>query len=132
MIVVDASALATIILKEPNWRDLVRYVVNSISVDHVVKEVCNAIWRASYLKGYLTPNESLNAYKLLKSLIGKNVVLYPELEYLEEALRIALKYGITVYDALYIALAIKKKAKLLSLDEKQRKVAKDLGVEIIP
>ncbi len=132
MIVVDTSALAAIVLKEPGWRDLVKYVGNAISVDHVVKEVCNAIWKASYLRKYLSFKEALKAYEVLELLIGKNILLHSERDYLDKALELALSHGITVYDAIYIALAIEKKAKLLTLDEKQRSVAKGLGVEVIP
>ena len=43
----------------------------------------------------------------------------------------ALKTGITVYDALYIALAVEKKLLLATLDERQAKTAQALGAKII-
>jgi predicted nucleic acid-binding protein len=42
-----------------------------------------------------------------------------------------LDYGLTVYDALYIALAKEKKLPLLTLDERQREAALAFGVETI-
>ena len=46
MIVVDASLLAAFVLGEPGWERLASYVRGSCSVDHVVKEVANAIWKS--------------------------------------------------------------------------------------
>jgi len=44
--VIDASALSRFILKEERWRRVVNYLISAISVDHVVKEVSNAIWKS--------------------------------------------------------------------------------------
>ncbi|MEM3570130.1 MAG: type II toxin-antitoxin system VapC family toxin [Candidatus Jordarchaeales archaeon] len=44
----------------------------------------------------------------------------------------ALENGITIYDALYIALALQEKSPLLTLDDKQRQVSKKLGITTIP
>ena len=46
--------------------------------------------------------------------------------------RLSLENSITVYDALYIALTLKKKALLTSLDKRQRAIALKLGIEILP
>ena len=52
------------------------------------------------------------------------MVLEPEDRYIDAALEIALKYGLTVYDSLYIALALKNKKPLLTLDTKQKRCCK--------
>jgi len=46
-------------------------------------------------------------------------------------LKISLRYGITVYDSLFIAQARSLNVKLITSDRKQVKVAQDLGVETI-
>ncbi|WFO74819.1 type II toxin-antitoxin system VapC family toxin [Desulfurococcaceae archaeon MEX13E-LK6-19] len=131
MIVVDASALSAFILKEPGWRALSKYLINSVSVDHIVKEVTNSIWKACVLKKIMSINEALKLYMIMSSMIGVNIVLEPEDKYIEKALKIALNHKITVYDALYLALAKEKNLPLLTLDEKQAQVAERLGIEII-
>jgi len=128
VIVVDASALTAFILREEGWRDIARYIVRCISVDHIVKEVANAIWRATYLRKLISIKEAFKAYSILMQLVDRNIVLYPEVRYLQKALEISLKYGVTVYDALYIALALEERKPLLTLDSRQREVAKALGV----
>ena len=132
MIVVDASALVAFILKEEGWRNLSAYFTYAISVDHVVKEVANSIWKAFFLKKYLSKSEAKATYELLMMMIGKNVMLVPETDYLDRALEIALEQGVTVYDALYIALAKDRGVPLLTLDGKQREIANKLGLIVKP
>ncbi len=130
MIVVDASALAAFILKEPGWKTLAKHLVYAYSVDHVVKETANAIWKAAVRKA-VGEEEAMRLYRLLARMIGKNIILEPEGDYVEKALEIALKHKVTVYDALYIALAEEKNLPLLTLDEKQARTAEELGVRIV-
>ncbi len=130
MIVVDASALAAFILKEPGWRALSRYLKLGISVDHVVKEVLNAVWKTHTLR-LIDTQDAAQLFRILMSMIGVNILLEPEIRYLDRAFRIALDNRITIYDALYIALAIEKKLPLLTLDEKQGNVARTLGVKTV-
>jgi len=56
-------------------------------------------------------------------------VLEPEAAYLDKALRISLEHGITLYDSLYVAQALKAGA-LLTLNERQAEVAKRAGAEV--
>ena len=48
-----------------------------------------------------------------------------------EAFRIAMRHKITIYDALYIALAEERGASLLTRDERQRDAAERNGVSVI-
>jgi len=50
---------------------------------------------------------------------------------LAEAFRIAMRHKITIYDALYIALAEERGASLLTRDERQRDAAERNGVSVI-
>ena len=49
-----------------------------------------------------------------------------------KAFNIALEKGISMYDALYIALAVDKKMPLLTLNRKQKNTALKLSVEVLP
>jgi len=131
VIVVDASALAAFLLKEPGWRRLAKYLVNAVSVDHVVKEVANAIWKAYALRSMVGEADALRLYQLLSSMVGVNIVVEPEERYVENALRIAMEHKVTVYDALYLALAREKNLPLLTLDKRQAQVARRLGIELV-
>jgi predicted nucleic acid-binding protein len=58
--------------------------------------------------------------------LEKNITLEPEVKYIDKAFNIALEKEISIYDALYIALAVDKKMPLLTLDRKQKNVASKL------
>jgi len=131
VIVVDSSVLAAFIRKEPGWERLVDYVKNSVSMDLAVKEVLNAIWKDYAVRRLIDYDTALALFKIMSLLVGVNVVLEPEEKYIEEAFKIALKTDITVYDALYIALAKSKNLPLLTLDVKQRKTAEATGVKTV-
>jgi len=131
VIVVDASALSAFVLREEGWRNLAGYLANAVAPDHVIKEVANAIWRATRI-GVLSDEESKKAFSLLLRMVGRNLVLEPEQEYLDGAFTLSITYGITVYDALYVALALERNLPLLTIDENQRRVAVALGIHVKP
>ncbi len=131
-VIIDASALAAFILREDGWEELAEYVVHCVSVDHVAKEVANTIWKAACVRKLMTADEARRAYGILQRMIGKNIVLRPELDYLSKALEISIKHSITVFDSLYIALALEENKPLLTLDKQQAQVAKKLKINTIP
>ena len=132
VIVVDASALAKYILREDNWRSIRSFLEKeTISLDHVVKEVANAIWKKSAMLKQEPPNIAKMRLQLLRKLVDEDVVkIEDELMYLDKAFEIAIENGLTVYDALYIAQAIAHHAELLTSDKRQAEVAKKLGVKV--
>jgi len=119
-------------LREEGWENLKHYMKTGFSVDHVVKEFYNAVWRATYLLRKLDYESARRVLELFNSYIKNNLILEPEEKYIDKALNIALEAGITVYDSLYIVLALDKKTPLLTLDEKQRDTALKLGVKVLP
>jgi len=128
--VVDASALAKYLLREEGWRSVERYLERGVySVSYVVKEVANAVWKHSVVHGRIDASLALELYRVLKMLIGDVVVLEPQENYLDEAVRIAFENSVTVYDALYIAQALSK-GELLTADTRQARVARMLGVVV--
>lgn len=128
---VDASALSAFLLREGGWIELAGYLANAVAPDHVVKEVANAVWKAARAN-VLTTQESRKAFSLLLRMAGRNLLLEPELKHLDRVFEISVAYGITVYDALYIALELEKDLPLLTLDREQRRVAEALGVRVKP
>ena len=127
MIVIDASILAAYILKEPKWKRLEIFIVSSCSVDLIVKEVANSIWKAFH-RGLISKDNADKKFLALISLININVKLYEQSRIIQEAYTIAMKHNITIYDSIYIALAKKLKAKLVTLDKRQHLVAKNEGI----
>ncbi len=132
MIAVDASAVIAFFLREEGWKDLARYMVRTVSVDHVVKEFYNAVWKATYLRNRLNRRQAEEALRLFMEYLSKNIELKDEIMYINDSYRIALSTGLTIYDSLYIALAVKENLPLLTLDQRQRAVARKLGISTVP
>jgi len=133
VIVIDASALVKFLLREDGWEKIEEILRKEecISLDHIVKEVANAIWRRAVITKEESPEDALNRLKALINLIREDVLtLYNEIDYIEEAFNIAISNHITVYDALYIAQAAAIKAVLVTSDKKQASVAARLGVVV--
>jgi predicted nucleic acid-binding protein len=55
----------------------------------------------------LSLEEAVLKSQVLKKMVNVNILLFNELDLLDEAFKISLGHNITVYDALYIALALK-------------------------
>jgi len=104
----------------------------TMSVDHVIKEFYNAVWKATYLMKTLDRESAHNVIKLFNTYLKKNGVLVSEAKHINEAFHTALEKGVPIYDALYIALAIGERAPLLTLDEKQRSTGLELGIRVLP
>ncbi len=131
MIVIDASALVAIILKEEGWEDLLDQSDVFLSVDLVLKEASNAIWSAVF-SNRLSKSEGVEAFSILKELFKGNILTKPQFKYLDNAFELALKHEITIYDSIYIAQALQESLPLLTLDQKQAKAARAEGVEVLP
>jgi len=131
--VIDASTIVKYVLREEGWVRVSKYLRTSkplYSLDHLVKETANAIWKHATVRNAISSDKALKLYSLFEKLITSEViVLENELGYMGRAVELALQHGITVYDALYIAQA-EKHGKLLTSDEKQAETARKLGIEV--
>jgi len=131
VIVIDSSALAKYLLREEGWRGVEKYLLKpTYSIDHIVKEVSNAIWKHAIVHGYISKDIALNVYSLLKRLIEEEIiVLETQEKYIDKAIEIALDNKITVYDALYIAQTISY-GELVTSDKVQAIVAEKYGIRV--
>ena len=130
MIVIDASALAAYLLKEEDLKFEQYFREDIFCIDLIVKEVANALLIA-YRRDIIDKNALNTMYKaLLKFMDILNIE--PQTALIDDSLDVALIRGLTIYDSLYIALAKKLGARLLSLDIKQKKAAEEEGVGVLP
>ncbi len=126
--------MAKYVLKERNWLSIEQYLFeqNIISIDLVLKEVLNTIWKHFVLLRNYDQETAFSKKKILFELIENNIiVIEPEEKYLNRAFNISIQNKITIYDALYIAQAILHEASLLTSDKGQARAARNLGVNTI-
>jgi predicted nucleic acid-binding protein len=120
--VIDASILVKFILKEEGWNKIADFLkAGTISVDLVIKETVNAIWKR-VMRKEISLEEAKSMFEAVKEILNKAVIIENEMDYIDEAFEISIRRNMTVYDSLYIALA-KKKLELLTADEIQAQVA---------
>lgn len=131
MIVIDASTLAKFILKEEGWEEVAEQLkAGTLSLDLVVKEVANAVWKR-FRQGAVSREEAKSMLNALKEIQERAIKIEEELTYLDGAAEIAFDRDVTIYDSLYIALAKEKGLKLLTADETQASVATAENVDTI-
>jgi len=125
-IVIDASTLSALFLKEETSEEI-RSVVESGATLYAPSfwrfEVSNAVWKTKTIP-----------LKEVRELIGV-IWCFPirtneSVAMAEEGIRIARRYGITFYDAVYIAIARLIGAPLWTLDTVQQRSAIKAGVAL--
>ncbi|MFA4647673.1 type II toxin-antitoxin system VapC family toxin [Pyrococcus kukulkanii] len=122
MIVIDASILVKLILKEEGWEQI-ELTPNTVTLDYAFVECINAIWKAVRLNRI--PRESITERLEVLKLVRNSIIVAKVDDFFERGLEIALEEGIAVYDAFYIALAESLEARLVTADEKQYNAAKN-------
>ena len=127
MFVVDSSVYASILVKDEYYVRARRFLLEhsrdelaTVAIAYV--EVANTLWKHTYVLRRI----SEKLYGELKSAIvplieNSTSKIYEPLELLDEALNTAARHGITVYDALFVALALKLNYRLASFDKKLKR-----------
>ena len=125
MRVIDASALVKYFSKERGWEEVAGIILDGVmSVELLVKEVANFLWK----KVRLGEVEEDVARELVES-IPKIVKIEPQTPLISRAFEISLEHSVTVYDAIYIALAEARRLELVTCDKRQAEVAREMGVK---
>jgi len=134
VIVIDSSAFSKFLIREEGWEKVVPYLDPSVeprAVDILIVEVSNVIWK--YMEKYklIKEEQALKLYEQMMRLIKEEIiVIEPSVKYLQDALKIAMGYSITVYDALFLAQAKALNAKLVTSDRRQKEIAEDIGIPV--
>jgi predicted nucleic acid-binding protein len=127
-VVVDASVAVKWILPEDD-SEQARAILEAsaegafdlIAPEHVLAEAANAVWARSYLRKEISVLSAQLGVALLRS---ANVAYTPTEALIPQAFELALAHGWTVYDCLYVALAMQEDAVLVTAD---RPVATTFG-----
>lgn len=115
--VIDASVVAALLFREEH-ADAARVVLLSgrdlHAPDLIHAELANVIWKR-HRRGEVSDEA---AYALLVSFRRMPLLITPSVGLVDRALRIAMHTGRTPYDCLYIALAMKTRAAMLTCDRR--------------
>lgn len=126
MRVIDASVLIKYVAREEGWERARRVIEEgAATIELALKELANALWK-KVNRGEVEAEhvaEILLASRSIVKLIDQSPIL-------GEALKIAIERNVTVYDALYIAAALRQHSSLATCDKRQAEAAKALGVSV--
>jgi predicted nucleic acid-binding protein len=117
--VIDSSALIKYVTKEENWEAVETHIKEGCTtLELAIKETANALAKKT-VKNEVTIETS----KEIIARIPRIVRIVPQTEHFPKALEIAAKHEITIYDALFIALAANTGQPLLTSDKKQAEIS---------
>ncbi len=126
MQIIDSSSIVKYFSQEPGWEAVRQHLEKSMTLHMAMVELANA-FRKKVNKNMLdkdTAMEALRSYSDYADVIDQN-------PYLMQALEISLLKGSSVYDSMFIAAALETGYDLVSSDDKQLKVARELGVKTV-
>lgn len=115
MLVVDASVAVKFITAEAGSDAAHEIIVSAdvlIAPDWLLVEVASAMWKKIKRSQLL----EIHAEDNLASLPEFFARLYPARELLDEAFRLSFRVRHPVYDCLYLALAVREEAELITAD----------------
>ncbi len=137
-LVVDASALVKFVIEEHGSKEARREFKGAFkrgwkvcAPDIALSEALNALWKHHVLLNDLNDEAFWGAVEDLL-MLWRGLTSCRTADIAHEAAEIAVKHRMTVYDALYLTLALKNNATLLSFDENLRKAADELDLHIVP
>ncbi|ADY01608.1 PilT domain protein [Vulcanisaeta moutnovskia 768-28] len=127
MRVIDSSALIKYFAREIGWERVRELMMDGvITIDLAIKEVANALWK-KVIRGETNYDTALT---IIKTLLEDTIPIIDQREYLMKALELAVKHRITIYDAIFIVLALEKNMELITSDKAQAAVAEKIGVKV--
>ncbi len=118
VLVVDASVAVKWYVPEPGARDaaaLLRSDADLVAPDLLVAELGNVLWK-KVSRGELIADEAREIATAFTSTCP--LALYPSSFYLSGALDIALRFQRSVYDALYLAVALAEEGRYATANER--------------
>jgi predicted nucleic acid-binding protein len=119
LFVVDASVVIKWFVAEPNSDIALRLLdveKRFLAPDHLFAETTNAVWK-KVRRGEFPPEHGRDVLARIEA-AGIAVETLSCRDLAVDAYRIAVAYGRSVYDAMYLALAIKSNTRLITADDR--------------
>ena len=119
--ILDSSVYASIVVVDEFYEKAKNVLKlasreKAATVNIVFSEVANVLWKHVFLFKRIDAKEIKERLCLFLELVDKTSRIFSSRDLLNEAVEIATKYGLSVYDSLYLSLAIRFKCKLYTFD----------------
>ena len=126
--VIDASVLVKLFFKEEHSEaaeGYVRTIPELFAPDLIWSEAASVIWKR-YRRGELDPKD---ASEIAAQLLSLPLGIRASADLIPDALELAIQFDRTVYDSLYVALAVKTNSVMLSGDRRLVNALADTPLE---
>ena len=125
-VVVDASALLCILLREPEWKSIAKALdqYNLVGTASLPMEIGNCL-SALYRRDLIDEKDGIAVWEEYLKL----PIRFMKIPF-EKALLLAFNYKIYAYDAYVLALAEKGNIPLITLDRSMQIIAEKIGIHI--
>jgi predicted nucleic acid-binding protein len=127
--VIDASAAIKVVLKQGDYEQteaLIKTFEKTLAPSLFIAEVANALWR--YVVAGAISSEGATVY--LDAAIAMIDEFVGSINYATETLQASIKFNHSIYDMLYLTLARRNGAVLVSLDKKLNSLAAREGIAV--
>jgi len=114
-VVIDASVVVKLFFEEEHSEAAEECVAQAgelMAPDFIWAETANVIWKRQR-RGDITADAAID---LARQVLALPVVVHPSAGLVPDALDLAVRYGRTVYDCLYVALALRTRSVLVTGD----------------
>ena len=126
-IISDTNIFLAVILNEPE-KDRIIQITSGIDLsapEILPYEIGNAL-SAMLKRGQLGDKEALAAQKATNKIPVRLLAVD-----IQEALKLAIEFNIYAYDAYFLQCAMALSSPLITLDNRMKKVASELGIEVL-
>ncbi len=126
MRLIDSSVIVKFFSEEPGWEGLREYLYTPISIELSMKELGSALLK-KVRKDELDEETAIEILDRCPSIFR----YVEQKKNISKAFEIAKKHNTSIYDAMFIASAMKDGYELLTCDKRQAEVARKEGVKTL-
>lgn len=126
-IITDTNIFLAVVLNEPEKDHIIGLSsgVDVVAPEILPYEIGNAL-SAIHKRKQITDKEALAAQRATEKIPVRLVAID-----IQKALQLALEFNIYAYDAYFLQCAMALSSPLLTLDNRMKKVATELGIEVL-
>ena len=126
MRLIDSSVIVKYFSEEPGWGDVEEYLYEPVSIELSMIELGSALLKKvrknelDYKKAVVILERYPDTFRFIE-----------ERKHIGKAFEIAKKHNTSIYDAMFIAVALKNSYELVTCDNNQAELARKVGVKTI-
>lgn len=126
-VISDTNIFLAVVLNQPEKAHIIQLTsgIDVVAPEILPYEIGNAL-SAMLKRGQITNKEALSAQKATNKIPARLVAID-----ILKALKLAIEFNIYAYDAYFLQCAMALSSPLITLDNRMKKIATDLNIEVL-